>query len=258
MLELSHPSYNTFRQIAAYLKLAAAGNGILIQTLSYNDTRRLINIDGAEVTRRGDDHLGELLTGKLDGLCDSTLIDPKVSLASLFESGALQRSLKAKVFLAHDLWDEGVFVGVLVSCKWLVDEDLGTNKFTPEHCAKAGLPDFSAFVLVDIFCSVRQPAATLLLLSTFVSASRMKPAAAGLCAVAINSKAKDLFAKIGFHVHPFRERGQNRWLCYVTLGEFSNLPRIMERVRFSGHKHVVTTLCNRMAVRGDPRVVHRC
>ena len=257
-VDVDDSSFNTFKQISAYFKIAAGANGLLIQRLNYNDVRRLISIDGTDVTQKGEDTIAKLLNSDLEELCNSELIDPKVSLASLFETGQLQRSLRSKIYMAYDIHDEANFVGVLVSCNWLVDDDLGTARFTNEFCLKAGIPDLTHYTFIDIFCSSRAPAATLMVIACSINGSRMRPPIHGLCAIAINKRARDVFAKLGFTVYQFREKNQTRWFCHITLAAFANLKRIMERVRFSGHTALVTKLCNRMSITKPLRIVHRC
>ena len=185
MPSLTNATYNSKKHIEKYLKLVQNTIGVLVQTLNYNDVRRLIDIDGVNVSRKGNDVLGEIIVDKMGTLCDSDLLDSKRSLASLFDTGNLPKSLNPKVYICYDLRDNSKFIGVMVACKFVQDEDLGTLKFNDAYCSANGLPaNLASYVFIDVFCSSRAPSGTLLIVNAFLDAAKRRPAA-GLCAVAI-------------------------------------------------------------------------
>ena len=60
-------------------------------------------------------------------------------------------------------------------------------------------------MFVDAFCSIRAPSGTLMIIHAFIQAAKKRPPPGGLCAVAINMRARDVFQRISFNVYQFKE-----------------------------------------------------
>lgn len=246
-LDLTHEGLNTPNNIRLYLSLAEISLGIATQTLNYNDVRRIITpSNGESATVKGDSELGRVLVEDAKALCtQSDIIDYLSGLATLFEKGSLQRWLAPKVLLVWDLRDSSKLVGIANCCYFTVEDALGTEALTTTYCAKHGLPTLTDFFFLDVFCSVRSPAGTLLVLNALLIASRQrsrKPP--GLCAVAINDRSLKTFKKLRFNVHEFKSHGQKRYLCWIRIDQFK-LELLLSRLKFARNEYLVRNICYR-------------
>lgn len=257
-----HPAFNDPKHVQSYLHLASVATGILVQKpLSYHDVRRVLEIEGETVTARGEDALARILAERLDTVCESpgALVDAKASLAALFDRGALPKSLQPRVLLAHNLRGGAALAGALILCRFLVDATLGTGRFDESYRAKHALPALDQYWFIDVVCSKTQPSATLLVLSAYALTAKTKPPAKGIAAVAISRQALRVFQELGFAAHPYREQNQQRWLVHATHGDVT-MARAMQRLRFDGHREVVSGLCFRMGLTkaSADKIVARC
>ena len=57
-IDLTHEGLNTPQNYRLYLSLAEIGLGIAVQTLSYNDVRRVLTPEGESAHVNGDSELG--------------------------------------------------------------------------------------------------------------------------------------------------------------------------------------------------------
>ena len=113
------------------------------------------------------------------------------------------------------------------------------------YCAQHGLPTFTDYYFLDVFCSVRSPAGSLLIVNALMIASRQrsrKPP--GLCAVAINERSLKTFKKLNFNIHEFKSHGQKRHLCWIRIDEFKLEP-LLARLKFANNEYLVRNICFR-------------
>ena len=249
------PAWDVTRHIASYVRIVGVASGILCQSLSYADVRRLVSIDDESIEARGDDPLA---TEFVDGFSsfDGASIEPSKSIAALFDTG-FAKTLKPRALLAHDLRAGAALVGVLTVCKFAVDGSLATDKFTRNYCRTHGLPNLERYLLVDVVMSRRKPAGSLLLLAVILQASRSRPPQAGVCCVAVTTAGRDMCAGLGFELHAFRDQGQ-RWLCHLALEDIQ-MSNVMDRLHFGG-RNKVASMCWRWGLTSasSDRLVGRC
>ncbi|MEC7281781.1 MAG: hypothetical protein VXU50_06925 [Verrucomicrobiota bacterium] len=246
-LDLTHEGLNTPNNLRLYLSLAEISLGIATQTLGYNDVRRILTPSNGETAAvKGDSELGRVLVEDAKGLCaQSDVIVYLSGLATLFETGSLQRSLAPKCLLCWDLRDSSKLVGIANCCYFAVEDALGTASLTTTYCAQHGLPTFTDYYFLDVFCSVRSPAGSLLIVNALMIASRQrsrKPP--GLCAVAINERSLKTFKKLNFNIHEFKSHGQKRHLCWIRIDEFKLEP-LLARLKFANNEYLVRNICFR-------------
>ena len=198
-IDLTHEGLNTPQNYRLYLSLAEIGLGIAVQTLSYNDVRRVLTPEGESAHVNGDSELGRVLVEDAKKLCEgSDIIDCVSGLATLFATGSVQRSLAPKILLCWDLRDSARLVGIANVCYFASEEALGTETITRVYCDKHSLPNFEAnWFFLDVFCSIRSPAGSLLVVNAMLIASRQRAKKCpGLVGVAISEQSLKVFKKL--------------------------------------------------------------
>ena len=262
-IDLTHEGLNTPQNIRLYLSLAEIGLGIAVQTLNYSDVRRVLIPDGESASVNGDSELGRVLVEDAKKLCEGSDIIYYVSgLATLFATGSVQRSLAPKILLCWDLRDSAKLVGIANVCYFACEEALGTEALTRAYCDRHSLPNFEAhWFFLDVFCSIRSPAGSLLVVNAMLIASRQrsKPCP-GLAGVAISEQSLKVFKKLQFSVHEFRSHGSKRWLVWKRLDQFSMEP-LLSRLRFANNEYLVRNICYRRgatAASHDRIMKHGC
>ena len=234
MPSVDDASLNHNRHIATWLKLVSIQEGLLLQKLDYHSVRRMVEIDDEEVVANEscDDGLAEILVEGFDSLrvtVGDQEVHPLGSIAALFETGDLQRSIKPKAWMAIDLRaEEPEVVSVCTTCNFIQDETLGTNLFTPRWLRERGLPRLGPqWCFVDVVASRKRPAGPLLVLSAYLAACRGRMD--GVCAICVTTKGRDLFQSLGFNSHTYRDKGA-KYFCYLGCGEmqFRTVARKMQ------------------------------
>ena len=186
-------------------------------------------------------------------------VDPNASLAALADTG-LARTYEGRALLIWDMRDKARLAGLVIACKWKVDATLSTARFTNEYCNNNGLPDMSAYILVDVICSRRQPAALVGIMSLYKHASKQrKHPIAGMCAVCINEAARARFASLGFEEHAYREQGSRRWLLHMKMSDLT-MEKVAQRLKYDGGEDVLQKICfrNGLSERTRDRIMTRC
>jgi len=221
-LSISDEAFNVPKLFGLYSQICSIATGLMPQLLKYSDMRRVLTVDGEEIRAKGEDYLGHVLAEQLREICQpggDDSVDPNASLAALADSG-LAKSYEGRALLIWDLRDRCKLAGVLIACMFKVDATISTARFTPVYCHTNGLPDFSSYLLVDVICSRRAPAALIGIMSLFKFASRQRSRPVeGICAVCINEASRSRFAGLGFEEHAFREQGDRRWLLHMKTAD---------------------------------------
>lgn len=262
MPQPSNANFDTHKNVATYLKIASIQTGLLLQSLNYYSVKRMVEIidDEVDVDSDCEDGLAELFVEALSRLSTTvgkTDVTPLLSISALFETGALQRSLKPQCCMAMDLRDNAKIVGCLISCRYIQDETLGTQLFTPAFCQRHRCPRFNReWCFVDVVSSKKKPSGSLLLANSLVIALRQK--LAGLVLVAVSTTMRDLCTSIGFTSVQYNDRGP-RYLCYLRMNDLT-FENIMKKLRFPGDKVVVEDICWRLGLTSKTatRVIGRC
>ena len=249
------------KHVAAYCKLVGIQSGLLVQTLSYNDVKRMVVIDDEHV-EAGDDPLASLLVDGLEALeSDDASIQPIGSIAALFDAGSVQRSLKPRLFAAFSLRDGVTMVGAVVACVYSRDEALGTNLFSHSYCSNHSLPRFDArWGFIDVISAqpAGKPAGSLLTLHAILAAHRAK--LTGVCAVAATAAGHRLLRALNFTCVAYREHGSQRYMCYLRLPQDLSFAHVKRKLRFDGDTDIVESVCWRdsLSARALSSVVGRC
>ena len=252
MPDLAHEGYNTTKNITHYIRMASISLGILVQSLSFLDVRRLIQIDEsgeedeASVKDGQHDYLAKVLIDQVPEICDSSLIKYTSGLATLFKSDRAHRELLPRVFLAWDLRDSSKLVGACNTLRFVCDEAIGTSILTDAYLSKNSLPRFDTqWTLLDIICSRRSPAATLLAMSVYAAVSKGRTRkAVGLLAISINERSRKVFHKLGFMEHKFKSQGDTRYLMYCRI-ESVRMTNVLSRLTFAENELMVQSVCFR-------------
>jgi hypothetical protein len=263
---------NSVRHLQTYAKIICIQTGMLVQQLAYTAVKRMVDIpsddddddddDGVEAS--GDDPLAAIV---VDGLRDlafddaQAFIKPIGSIAALFSAGAMQRSLKPKLYTALSLRDGVSVVGAVVSCLFARDRALSTELFTHAYCARHGLPRFDArWALLDVIASREPPSGALLTLHAILAAARSRPPMLGVCAVAVTSGGHRLLRALNFTCYQYREHGSVRHMCYLRLPADLSFTHIKRKLRFDGDTDIVESICWRepLSSRALSTVVGRC
>ena len=100
--------------------------------------------------------------------------------------------------------------------------------------------------------SLRRPRHAIL------AASRSK--LAGICAVAVTGAGHRLLRSLNFTCVPFRERGAQRYICYLKLPRDLSFAHVKRKLRFEGDTQLVQSICWRdpVSARAQSSVVGRC
>ena len=244
MPDLDNASYDTPKSLNVFLRVAAAGKGVVLApALSYHDVRRLVEIDDEEVypKEEADDELGEALVDACRDLeteerVGSTVVsvEPLQSIAALFDLGE-PKALKPRCLLArHARTPDGSLsiCGVLVCCSFEACEALSSARFTAAYCRQHALPRLGAStLLIDVVSASGNPqgVGTLLVLACYLLACRSR-AYERVATVAITAKGKALFEDLGWERHNYREHGTPRSLFWIDTGE-QTAQRLKQRLR---------------------------
>ena len=223
------------------------------------------NSDGSEreVEARDDrPALAAILVDALYELASNTdrcEIKPLGAIASLFDKGPLQKSLKPKLLMAISLRDGVSVDGCLVSCLFARDDALGTSLFTQAYCTRHGLPRFDArWGLIDVVASKKAPSGALLVLHTILGMARAK--LQGVCAIAVSSAGHRLLKSLNFTCVSFKDKGAARHICHLKLPNDLSFTHVKRRLRFDGDTELVESVCWRepLSARAKSSVVGRC
>ena len=237
---------NHQKHLTTYAKIVGIESGIMIQKLSYNETRKLVLIDQEEVVFVSTDPLGEILVSGLKMLeseAESTVIKPLGSVSALFETGTLQRSLNPRIHLANSVRDGVKVVGAIVSCSFTCDETLGTTRFDPQYCAKNDLPKFgSNWLLIDVVASRLKPSGALLTTHAILEACKAR--CVGVCAVAVSAAGLKLLKDLNFASHSFKDKKTTRNMCYMKLSDLS-FSVVARTLKFKDDDKIVESICFR-------------
>ena len=261
-MELSDPAFNQAKLISLYANVCQVATGLLPQLLSYQDMRRVLLVNDEEISAKGEDFLGIVLSQRLREVCKTKgdMLDINASLAALAEVG-VARSYEGRCLLIWDLRDKCTVCGVLVACRFIPDETTSTAKFTEDYILEKKLPsDLNQYMLLDVVCSKRPPAGIIGVLTMFKIASRTRRnKLVGCAAVCINQESLKLFTSLGFHSHPFREKSVQRTLVYLRVDELK-MEVIANRLKFEGSEDILTKICYRkgLSARNRDRAVMRC
>ena len=257
-IEIDDRRLDQTRFYALYSRLAQIQLGTLVNTYDYNSIRRLIDVEGDDITADSDDALGEQIVDGVKALPSMETdgkgelsIDPPASMAALFQDHSLARSLKPKLFVGFDLQDEATVCGMLTMCTFERDDALSTSRLSQTYCTTHKLPRIdSNWQLVDVVASSKQGTGALLLLAALIHAARAKKT--GILSIAVTRAGRRLFQSFGFDTeHGWRERGSQRYLCYTRLADVQ-LADLHSRLRV--HDSLLTDVCFRNGL--TPRSVH--
>ena len=257
MVSVENPDLNSHKHLAVYAKAICIQTSLLVQTLNYNDIKRMVDISDEEV-EAGDSPLAELIVEGLEQL-ETNNVRPIGSIASLFDRGDLQRSLKPRLYIGFHLRDGVSMVGALVTCLFTKDETLGTNMFTNQWCTTNKVPRLDArWSFIDIVASSMTPCGALLVLHAILAAARGR--LVGVCAVAASLAGQRLLHALNFTCVPYRERGSNRHFCFLRLPQDLSFSHVKIKLRFEGDTQLVESVCWREALsaRAKSSVVGRC
>jgi hypothetical protein len=254
--------FDTPKNIANYLRIVLTQAGLLVQTLAYNDVRRLVQIDSDDVSVNSDceDGLAQVFVEGLERLQQSTRstdVMPLASIAALFENGELQRSLKPKCTMVMDLRSQAEVVACMIFCRYIRDETLGTHVFTAAFLQRYDAPGFSdQWLFVDVVSSRKKPGGAVLLVTAILASAKQKMV--GVCLVAVSALMRDLCLSLGFTVLLYKDHG-TRYLCYMKNADF-HFDLVMKKLRFTGDKRIVEDVCwrNGLTSRTKDRVIGRC
>lgn len=227
---LDNESFDTPKSLHTFLKLTCASKSVVISPLGYYDVRRLVEIDGEEVTANesGDDDLSDELIEACDELqteermgSSIVSVEPLQSIATLFDTGDA-KLLKPRCFLAQLTRRDAPLsiCGVLVACSFDADEALSTSRFTSAYCSQHGIPRLDAStMLIDVVCASGDPQGVggLLVLACYLAACRSR-SYQRVCTVAITTKGKKLFSDLGWERHNYRENTAKS-LFWIDTGE---------------------------------------
>ena len=131
------------------------------------------------------------------------------AVSSLIKDTSLFYTNPNTHILVWDLRDSSKLVGACNTLRFVCDEAIGTSILTDAYLSKNSLPRFDTqWTLLDIICSRRSPAATLLAMSVYAAVSKGRTRkAVGLLAISINERSRKVFHKLGFMEHKFKSQG---------------------------------------------------
>jgi hypothetical protein len=251
------------QNLTKYVSLVSIALGLHVQSLSFNDVRRLISIeendeeDVAKIKEGETDYLAQVLIDQIPTFCDGELIRYTSGLATLFKGDKEHRELLPRVYLCWDLRDSCQLVGACNTLRFVSDSAIGTELLTHVYLAKHSLPQFDHnWTLIDIVCSRRSPTMTLLVMNIFGNVSRGRARnCVGLLAVAINEKSRKSLHKLGFMEHKFK----HGYLMYCRL-EAIRLDRVMARLNFAENELMLKAVCFRhgLTKNTEDKLISRC
>lgn len=233
---LSDESFNTSRSLATLVKAAAASRGVLLQPpLNFSSVKRLIEVDPdteeINVNEETDDVLAEQLVDAAAELSfverqgsSEVSVDPSSSLAALFDKDCVEaKELKPRLFLAWNVSSDPEICGILTACEFSKDATLGTNRFTQSYMDQHSIPRLTAnnCLFIDVVSSSGDPRGTgaLLVCNSYLTVFRSRKFDY-LATIAVSQPGQNLFERLGFHTHSFRE-GTQRKFCWIKAGELT-------------------------------------
>lgn len=264
-VDTNDPRLDQTRFWVVYSKLAQIQLGTLCNAYDYHSIKRLIEVEGDDVSAHTDDPLAERIVAGIKALpskvrvgSETMIIDPPASLAALFQVHPLARSLKPKLFVGFDLQDANATVcGMLSACTFERDEALSTGRLTQAYCTTHQLPRLDAnWMFVDVVASSKPGTGALLLLGAIVAAARAKKT--GVCSIAVTRDGRRLFSAFGFSTdHGWREGKAQRNLCHIRLKDV-HLGELHARLRV--HDALLADVCfrNGLTAQSAPNLIKRC
>ena len=265
--------------LTTYHRLAGIALGVVTPpSLTFHMVRRLISVDEeteeVSANEESTDPLAQLLVEAASSMAFSEEtsshvmdVDASASLAALFDGDAA-KSLKPRLFVAISVratssssasaGDEDARIcGLLTTCEWTRDATLGTERFTQKELSKLGAPRLdSSWLLIDVVASKRRGCGVLLALQAYLLACKSRQYH-GVVALAVTRAGRQLFEKLGFATHAYREGGVSKALCYARAGSLS-LMQIRRRLAFPGSTTLLESYCYREGVRDADKIYSRC
>jgi hypothetical protein len=262
MPTLTNNQFNEKKSLAVFARLVETGTGLFCQKLGYHEVKRLLEINGddVEAAEDGDDEIGEELVESLDDMSHKervgnreVSIDMLGSCATLFDTGDV-RKLKPTLHLVYNMRDdESPIVAAATCCQFTRGAALTTDSL-PNNAQ--GVPRFnSTWLLIDAIHSNSPPAGSLLVVQIMLQAMRSKMR--GVVAVAVSTRGRRLFEKMGFTLHNFRSDGLLHTLCWAEC-ESLEVEDLAERMRLPAK--MLETNCFRMGLtsKTSDRLISRC
>ena len=265
--------WNQPKTLAMLARIASVATSLLVNTYSYTDVSRLVQINDADcgtddnveevLEAKSDDKFSEILVSSLNRLQVSASghdISPANSVAHLFHKES--KRLKSRLWMTFNLnHDEGQACGVCTACDFVSSEAMLTDKFTIEYIRRHNLPDLNQYFLIDVISADQPPSGMLMLLNVCVWALKQKKD--GVAAIAISRKGIQLFANFGFKkTHTFKVDGFNCTLMTVAVDALS-LSHINQKLKIGTaitNKKVLQSICTRNGLqqRTKDRIYTRC
>ena len=260
MPRLDHEQYQEKKSLAIFARLVEVATGLYCQKLSYHEVKRLVSIEGDEVEAAdgGDDDIAEEIVESLEDMNHTerfgnheVSIDMLSSIATLFDSGDA-RLLRPTLHLVYNMRDEAKIVAACTACQFSRDPALTTDGLP----SAPAIPRFNSnWLLVDGVHSDTAPAGSLLICQIMLQAMRAKMR--GVVAVAVTTRGKRLFERLGFESYNFRKNGVPQTVCWAPC-ESLDVEDLAARMRLP--TKMLETNCFRMGLtsKTSERLIGRC